>query len=62
MRVTIDQELCTGCELCVGTCPDLFEIAEETARPKVDIVPEGAEECARQAAEDCPVSAIKLEE
>lgn len=62
MKVSIDPELCTGCEMCVSTCPDLFEMGDETAKVKVEIVPEGAEDCARQAAEDCPVSAIKIED
>lgn len=62
MKAAIDQELCTGCELCVGTCPDLFEMGDDTAKVKVELVPDGAEDCARQAAEDCPVSAISIEE
>ena len=60
MKIAIDAELCTGCELCVNTCPDLFEMGDETAKAKVDVVPDGAEECARQAAEDCPVTAITV--
>lgn len=62
MKVSIDKELCTGCELCVSSCPDIFEMDGDTARTKVDLVPEGAEECVQQAAEDCPASAIKIEE
>lgn len=62
MKVRIDKELCTGCELCVNTCPDIFEMQGDTAGTKVEIVPEAAEDDVRQAAEDCPVSAIIIEE
>jgi len=62
MKASVDKELCTGCELCVSSCPDIFEIEGDTAKVKVDIVPEGAEECTQQAAEDCPSSAIKVED
>ena len=62
MKVAVNAEECTGCELCVNSCPDLFELDGDVAKAKVDVVPEGAEECARQAAEDCPVSAITVDE
>lgn len=62
MRVSVDADLCTACELCVETCPDVFEIEGDTAVVKVDDVPEDAEDCARQAAEECPVEAITIEE
>jgi len=45
----------------VDTCPDIFELIDDVARVKVEIVPEAAEECVQQAAEDCPASAIKVE-
>ncbi len=61
MKATVDKELCTGCGLCVDSCPDVFELDGDTAVVKVDTVPEGAEECVQQAAEDCPASAIKVE-
>ncbi len=61
MKASIDTELCTGCGLCVDTCPDIFELIDDVARVKVEIVPEAAEECVQQAAEDCPASAIKVE-
>ncbi len=62
MKTSVDKELCTGCELCVSSCPDIFEMDGDTAKAKVDIVPEGAEDCVQQAAEDCPSSAIKVED
>lgn len=61
MKAIVDKELCTGCGLCVDSCPDVFELDGDTAVVKVDTVPEGAEECVQQAAEDCPASAIKVE-
>jgi len=62
MKATIDQELCTACELCSDTCPDLFEMGSDYAVVKVKVIPANLEDCARQAAEDCPVEAIKIEE
>ena len=62
MKVFIDKELCTGCELCVSTCPDIFEMADDVAVVKAEVVPDAAHDCVLQAVEDCPVTAIKIEE
>ena len=62
MKVSIDAELCTACELCVDTCPEIFEMGDDTATVKVDTVPEDQEDCVREAAENCPVEAIQVEE
>ena len=61
MKISVDAEACSGCELCVSSCPDLFEMDGDVAKAKVDVVPDGGEECAKQAAEDCPVEAIKAD-
>ena len=60
-RVWINDE-CTGCGLCETTCPDVFELGDDTAS-----VLEGADLNAndadiRTAAEECPVEAIQIDE
>lgn len=62
MKATVDEELCTGCELCVETCPEVFEMRGDVSVVIVDVVPEDAEDCAQQAADECPVEAILIEE
>lgn len=62
MKVTIDRDLCTGCELCVNTAPDVFEMGEDNiARIKVDTVPASSVDAVREAASSCPVECIKIE-
>ena len=29
MKVTIDHELCSLCELCVSSCPDVFKVIDD---------------------------------
>jgi ferredoxin len=63
MKATVDKETCTGCELCVNTCPEVFEMDDDgLAKEKQSEVPAGAEESCREAASDCPVEAISIEE
>lgn len=61
MKASIDKDVCTGCGLCVDTCPDVFEMQDTVAVMKVTEIPASAEDCAKQAASDCPVEAIKIE-
>lgn len=62
MKVTVDRDSCAGCELCVDTCPEVFEMDDDLARAKVKDVPEEYEDAVREAAEDCPAEAIIIEE
>jgi ferredoxin len=61
MKACIDADLCTGCELCVQSCPEVFEMADDVAEVIGDSIPAGSEDSAKQAAEECPVEAIKIE-
>jgi ferredoxin len=62
MKAMVDPDLCTGCELCVSTCPEVFEMDGDIAKVIVDAVPEDSEDCARESADDCPAEAIKIDE
>ncbi|MFA5858550.1 MAG: ferredoxin [Elusimicrobiota bacterium] len=62
MKVSVDKETCTGCGLCVDTAPEVFELEDNVAVAKSDRVPDGQEDAVKQAAGDCPVEAIKVEE
>ncbi len=56
----IDVDLCTGCELCVETCPDVFEMDDDLATVAN---PEGAsEDEIQEAIDSCPVEAITWED
>jgi ferredoxin len=62
MKVSITDD-CISCGLCPEICPEVFEMPEgEKARPKVEIVPDGLVDKAKEACESCPVDAIVLEE
>ena len=62
MKARVTDE-CTACSLCVDSVPDVFEMGDDDiARVIVDTIPEELEADVRQAAEDCPVDAIIVEE
>lgn len=60
MQAKVDAEICTGCELCVSSCPEVFEMDGDKAVVKPGDVPEDVSEACRQAADECPVEAILL--
>jgi ferredoxin len=60
MRATI-EDTCTACGLCCDTCPEVFEMGVEMADVAVDEVPPEHEKAVEQAAEECPVAAIRID-
>jgi ferredoxin len=59
-KPVIDQDICTGCELCVGTAPDVFRMNEDNLAEVYD--PFGAsEELIQEAIDSCPVNCINWE-
>jgi ferredoxin len=62
MKPIVDEDLCIGCALCSDICPDVFEMGDDDlAHVKK---PEGCKQagCCQEAADECPVEAITLEE
>ncbi|TRZ48968.1 MAG: ferredoxin [Dehalococcoidia bacterium] len=62
MKVAVDAELCVGCGLCADACPEVFVMEEDKVKIKANPVPEASQDCCKKAGEDCPVSAISIEE
>jgi len=64
VKVTVDEDLCTACGLCVNTCPEVFDLGDDddVAQVKMDVVPEEFEELCEQAADECPSEAIIIED
>jgi len=62
MKAVVDKETCTGCGLCEETCPQVFKINDNIAEVIGPRVPPDAMDCAQQAAEECPVEAIIIEQ
>ena len=72
-KVIIDRELCIGCGACWGTCPAVFEQNGEDGLSQIKAawqceeevgvgrIGEDLDDCAQEAADGCPVSAITLE-
>lgn len=63
MKVLIDKDACTGCGLCIDSCPEIFELQEQenVAIVKSETVHANLEAKVKEAKENCPVEAIKIE-
>ena len=62
MKVKIDPELCTGDEICVQLCPEVFEMQEDKAVVIMDEISPDLQDSVREAADSCPSEAIIIEE
>ena len=62
MNASINRDGCIGCGLCAGTCPEVFQMADDgLAEVYLDPVPDNLSDSALQAMNECPVSVITVE-
>ena len=62
MRVRVDEDLCSGCGICLDVAPELFEMGSDgKAHPKVNPVPVHLESMCLDAIDQCPQGAIEVE-
>jgi ferredoxin len=58
-KVSVNDD-CIGCEACVVTCPESFEMKGGKSRPKKAAVDKIG--CIQEAADGCPTDAITIKE
>jgi ferredoxin len=57
-KISVNED-CIGCEACVSICPESFEMKGALSKPKKTVVAKLG--CVQEAADGCPVDAIKIE-
>jgi ferredoxin len=63
MKVHVDREVCAGFGVCLGLCPEVFELHDDGyAIVLAGEVPPELEDVVRQAVSQCPSNAISLSE
>ena len=62
MKATVDAATCIGCGLCTNICPEVFEMNGDIAIVIVEVVPPNASASCKEAADSCPVTAIKIQD
>lgn len=61
MKVRVDSSICAGFSVCLGLCPEVFELHDDGyAVVRVGEVPPELEDAVRTAVNQCPSNAITL--
>lgn len=64
MKITVDSDKCEGHNRCYSIAPELFDVDDYGYATAANdgVVPEGSEEKARLAIDNCPEYAIEVVE
>lgn len=62
MRAIVDRDGCIGCGMCEQTAPEIFSLRSGKSEVLCDEVPPHCYEQTEQAATQCPVLVIHLED
>jgi ferredoxin len=63
LRVIADRGACCGYGVCAEICPEIYQVDDiGVVKLLTDIVPEGLEVKAKEAASACPQSALRVVE
>ncbi|HET8711277.1 MAG TPA: ferredoxin [Spongiibacteraceae bacterium] len=63
MKVRVDPNICAGFSVCLGLCPEVFELHDDGyAVVRVGEVPPELEDAVRTAVNQCPSNAISISE
>lgn len=61
LKVVIDKAACCGYGICADICAEVYKLdANGIVYVENEIVPQGLEDSAREGADACPQSAIKV--
>ncbi len=58
MSISVNQETCIGCGACAAVCPQTFKLNDNG---KSEVISQDNVDCAKKAAEGCPVQAISVD-
>ena len=63
MKVLVDRDRCEGNAVCVGCCPEMFELPDDvdTVTLLMDSVPDNLRQNVQAAVDGCPRQALSLE-
>ena len=63
MNAKVDKNVCIGCGLCTTTCPNVFQLEDDgLAAAYTNPVPDADQDSAQDACDNCPVSAISIDD